>query len=67
MGYIFLMEIWNIEDHIFFLNHVSGEGHLSGLRGQMSEKKRTFERQKSGHLSEMKNNPFQQITCIPVN
>ena len=28
--------------------------------------KRTFERQKSGLLSEMKNNPFQRITYIPV-
>ena len=43
-----------------------GEGHLSGLRGQMSGK-RTFERQKCGRLSEMKSNPFQGITCIPVS
>ena len=28
-----------------------GGGHLSGLGGQKSGKKRTFERQKSGHLS----------------
>ena len=46
---------------------ITSEGHLSGLRGQMSEKKRKFERQKSGHMSEMKNNPFQRITCIPMN
>ena len=46
------------------LNIQSGEGKLSRLR---SRKKQMFERQKSGHLSEMKNNPFQRITCIPVN
>ena len=33
----------------------------------MSGKIRTFERRKSGHLSEMKNNTFQRITCIPVS
>ena len=43
-----------------------GERYLSGLRGQMSGK-RTFEWQKCGHLSEMKSNPFQGITCIPVS
>ena len=29
----------------------------------MSGNKRTFERQKSGHLSEIENNPFERITC----
>ena len=27
----------------------------------------TFERQKSRHLGEMENNPFERITCISVN
>ena len=48
-------------------NIITGKGHLSELRGQMSGKKRMFERQKCGNLSEMKNNPFQRITCIPMN
>ena len=39
-------------------------GHLSGLTGHLSENKWTFEQRKSGHLSKMKSNPFEQITWI---
>ena len=53
--------VWNTR-----IRTMTDEGHLSGLRGQINEKKRTFERQKSGYLSGMENNPFQRITCIHV-
>ena len=44
-----------------------GKEHLSGLKCYLSGIKWTFERQKSGKLSDMKTSPFEWITCLPVN
>ena len=41
-----------------------GKGRLSRLRGQMRGNKRTFERQRSGHLSEMENLLVRRPTCL---
>ena len=47
----------------------AGEGRLSELRGQMSKRKNGQLNEKKVDICEnkMENNPYERITCIPVN